>query len=713
MSDALLRTPFPERAGAALKDTFLQEALKIATTKFIDLRKESFAGFPQGEALRDRARAIKEATLQHLDVHLERLADNVERLGGHVHWATTAEEAREMVLRLCRDRGVRMAVKSKSMATEEIDLNEALEHAGVTPVETDLGEYIIQLAHEKPSHIIAPAIHKTKGQVAELFSRELKGDFEADPEVLTAVARKALREKFLQADMGITGANFAVADTGTVVLVTNEGNGRMVTSLPRIHVALMGVEKVIPSMTDLVVFLAILARSATGQKLSSYTTLVRGPAAGGRARGAGGVPPDPPRQRPLAADRLHAAGGALLPALRRLPQRLPGVSPDRRPRLRLHVSGARSASCSPRCSRATSRCASWPTPRRSAGRARTSARCGSTSRACWSSCASTSTGRRSRRGRSGWCSRRSGACSCRRPRYRLSAAVGRWAQRPFVRQGASARAAAGLRQVDEDPRSPAGGRADVPGAVEGAAVTGRAEFIERIRREVSKTPGLFGASTAPRPADPAAAAETVRRELAERWPEALERFRVEFERVAGVFHRVPDLARGARRDRRHRPRVRREEPGHLGSGRARLRRGARARPARASRSSRRRAGEEDEAARLRHREQAARAQVGVTGADFVLAETGTLILLSGVGAAALDLAAARRARGGVRPRRAARDAGAGGHHAGGAPRGSGPRHVGRDDQLHHRPSRTADIELTLTRGVHGPKEVHAIFVEAP
>ncbi|MDP2625811.1 MAG: lactate utilization protein B, partial [Candidatus Rokubacteria bacterium] len=146
-----------------------------------------------------------------------------------------------------------------------------------TPVETDLGEYIIQLAHEKPSHIIAPAIHKTKGQVAELFSKELKGHFVADPEVLTGAARKELRQKFLQADMGITGANFAVADTGTVVLVTNEGNGRMVTSLPRIHVAVMGIEKVIPSMTDLMLFLAILARSATGQKLSVYTTLVRGP----------------------------------------------------------------------------------------------------------------------------------------------------------------------------------------------------------------------------------------------------------------------------------------------------------------------------------------------------------------------------------------------------------------------------------------------------
>jgi L-lactate dehydrogenase complex protein LldF len=287
MSEPALRTPFPERASAALKDAFLQEALTIATTKFIDLRKQSFAGFPEGETLRDRARAIKEATLQKLDVYLEQLADSVERLGGHVHWAASGDEARDIILRLCRDHGVRTVVKSKSMATEEIELNEALEHAGVTPIETDLGEYIIQLAHEKPSHIIAPAIHKTKGQVAELFSKELKGRFAADPEVLTAVARRELRQKFLEADMGITGANFAVAETGTIVLVTNEGNGRMVTSLPRIHVALMGIEKVIPSMTDLVVFLAILARSATGQKLSSYTTLVRGPRQPGEQDGPG------------------------------------------------------------------------------------------------------------------------------------------------------------------------------------------------------------------------------------------------------------------------------------------------------------------------------------------------------------------------------------------------------------------------------------------
>jgi L-lactate dehydrogenase complex protein LldF len=285
MSEEFLATPFADRAGAALRDRFLQEALTIATTKFIGLRREAFDNLPEGDLLRDRARAIKEATLQRLDFYLGQLVDNVERLGGHVHFADTGDEAREIVLGLCRDKGVRMAVKSKSMATEEIELNDALERAGVTPVETDLGEYIIQLAREKPSHIIAPAIHKTKGQVAELISAAAHERLPADPEVLTAAARVLLREKFLQADMGITGANFAVADTGTIVLVTNEGNGRMVTSLPRIHVAVMGLEKVVPSMTDLMVFLAILARSATGQKLSSYTTLVRGPRQRGELEG--------------------------------------------------------------------------------------------------------------------------------------------------------------------------------------------------------------------------------------------------------------------------------------------------------------------------------------------------------------------------------------------------------------------------------------------
>ena len=170
----VLTTAFRRRADDALKDAFLQQALTVATTKFIELRREAFGRFPEGEALRDRARAIKEATLQHLDRYLEQLIDNVERAGGHVHFATTPEDARRIVLDIAKRTGTRMAVKSKSMATEEIHLNEALEAAGVTPVETDLGEYIIQLAHERPSHIIAPAIHKTRGQVAEMFSKELR-----------------------------------------------------------------------------------------------------------------------------------------------------------------------------------------------------------------------------------------------------------------------------------------------------------------------------------------------------------------------------------------------------------------------------------------------------------------------------------------------------------------------------------------------------------
>jgi L-lactate dehydrogenase complex protein LldF len=299
------------RAGEALQDGFLQQALTIATTKFIDLRREAFGEFPEGDALRDRARAIKEATLQRLDHYLEQLIDNVERLGGRVHYAATPEDARRIILDIAQRTGSRMVVKSKSMATEEIHLNEALEAAGITPVETDLGEYIIQLAHERPSHIIAPAIHKTKGQVAELFARELdRPDVPADPEVLTAIARAELREKFLQADMGITGANFAVADTGTVVLVTNEGNGRMVTTLPRVHVAVMGVEKVVPSMSDLAVFLSILAKSATGQKLSVYTTLVRGPRAATELEG-----PDEFHLVLLDNGRIDQIGGTLREAL--------------------------------------------------------------------------------------------------------------------------------------------------------------------------------------------------------------------------------------------------------------------------------------------------------------------------------------------------------------------------------------------------------------
>ncbi len=275
----------PARARAALGDRFLQQALGTATGRFQAARHAAFAGLPGVEAYRERARRIKEATLQRLDEHLGRLADQVERAGGVVHWAADAAEARAIVLGLARERGVRTVVKSKSMATEEIHLNDALAAAGLAVAETDLGEYVIQLAHERPSHIIVPAIHKTKEQIAALFEAETRRPVAADPVALTRVARAALRERFLAADMGITGVNFAVAETGTLVLVTNEGNGRLVTTLPRIHVAIMGIDKVIPSLSDLVVFLQLLPRSATGQVLTTYTNLVRGPRRPGEADG--------------------------------------------------------------------------------------------------------------------------------------------------------------------------------------------------------------------------------------------------------------------------------------------------------------------------------------------------------------------------------------------------------------------------------------------
>jgi L-lactate dehydrogenase complex protein LldF len=268
---------FSENVREALADRKLQGALSKATVRFMASRSEAFAEYPEGEALRDQARRIKEKTLAALGHYLAELAEAVRRAGGTVHWAADAREAQEIVVGLARQHGVRLAVKSKSMTTEEIGLNEALEEAGVEPVETDLGEYIIQLAHEAPSHIIAPAIHKSKEDVTELFVDKLGSPRLSRHQELALEARRHLREKFRRAEMGITGVNFAVADTGSIAIVENEGNARLSTSLPRVHVAVMGMEKVIPDLASLAVFLKILARSATGQKMSSYVSLITGP----------------------------------------------------------------------------------------------------------------------------------------------------------------------------------------------------------------------------------------------------------------------------------------------------------------------------------------------------------------------------------------------------------------------------------------------------
>ncbi len=270
---------FYERVEDALKDTQLHTALDIATTRFTSSRAKSLSELPEADALRDHARRIRAHTIAHLDQYLAQFADAVEQQGGQVHWAATAEEATRYVVELAQTRGVELAVKSKSMVSEEVGVNHGLEAAGIRVMETDLGEFIVQLANEKPSHIVTPVIHKTKEDVAELFREKLQATEAdlADVANMTALVRRTLRVDFLRADMGISGANFGVAETGSICLVTNEGNGRLTTTAPRIHVVIMGLERLVPTVEDLSVMLQLLARSSTGQKLSVYTNIVTGP----------------------------------------------------------------------------------------------------------------------------------------------------------------------------------------------------------------------------------------------------------------------------------------------------------------------------------------------------------------------------------------------------------------------------------------------------
>ncbi|MFN8496220.1 MAG: LutB/LldF family L-lactate oxidation iron-sulfur protein [Anaerolineae bacterium] len=271
--------PFDERVRDALAKPSLGQALARATQRFYFGRILTWQGLGDYQTARHTARAARRRAVDHLDETLQRLADNVAANGGHVHWAADAAEANAIVLDICRAANARVVTKSKSMLTEEIALNDALEAAGITVVETDLGEWIIQLAGETPSHIIAPAIHKTKAEVAELFSRVLGRPVSPDASIpeLTRIAREQLRQRFLDADVGISGVNFAIAESGTVSIVTNEGNGRYVTGLPRVHIAMMGAEKVIGTWEEWAATLKMLTRSATGQLISSYVSTVSGP----------------------------------------------------------------------------------------------------------------------------------------------------------------------------------------------------------------------------------------------------------------------------------------------------------------------------------------------------------------------------------------------------------------------------------------------------
>jgi L-lactate dehydrogenase complex protein LldF len=270
---------FKARAHGALADARLQSVLKRFGSGFADKRaaaREAY-GVEAFEELRRASEAIRNRGLAALDVWLLRFEEEATRRGSKVLWAKDAEEIRRHVLEICARHGVKKAIKSKSMVSEEAGLNEALEANGVTPVETDLGEYIIQLAKEPPSHIIAPAIHKDKEQVSDLFAEHHRRPRLTDTEALTREAREMLRAHFLSAELGISGGNFLVAETGSVALVTNEGNGRMVTTLPKVHVAITGIEKVIPTLEDLSTLNRVLPRSATGQEIENYFTIVTGP----------------------------------------------------------------------------------------------------------------------------------------------------------------------------------------------------------------------------------------------------------------------------------------------------------------------------------------------------------------------------------------------------------------------------------------------------
>jgi L-lactate dehydrogenase complex protein LldF len=267
---------FPKAARAALADTQLRRNLGRATSTIRAKRAAVVAEVDDWEALREAGAQIKDRTLRHLDVWLERLEASVQRAGGTVHWARDGAEACAIVAQVARAHGSDEVIKVKSLATDEIGLNDALARAGVHAVETDLAELIVQLSDDSSSHILVPAIHRNRAEIAALFRRELGADVSSDPAELTAAARAHLRAKFLSVRVGVSGANFAIAETGHVVVVESEGNGRMCTTLPEVLVSVVGIEKLLPRWRDLEVMLQLLPRSSTGERMNPYTSIWSG-----------------------------------------------------------------------------------------------------------------------------------------------------------------------------------------------------------------------------------------------------------------------------------------------------------------------------------------------------------------------------------------------------------------------------------------------------
>lgn len=273
----LIGTGLKRRTEQALADDFLRKAVSFTTDKLRGGKYKAMDELGNWELWRQRGKEIRQHTISHLDYYLNQFAENVAKTGGHVHFCPTGDDAVHTFLEIANQHKARLVAKGKSMVTEEIHLNQILEQHNIEAIETDLGEYILQLAKETPSHLIIPAIHKNKQQIASLFSEKSGQQFEPVTKQLADYAKQKLRNYFLEADIGLTGCNFGVAETGSITLVENEGNGRMVSTQPKVHVVIMGMERLVPSLADLEVMLNLLARSATGQKLTSYTSLITGP----------------------------------------------------------------------------------------------------------------------------------------------------------------------------------------------------------------------------------------------------------------------------------------------------------------------------------------------------------------------------------------------------------------------------------------------------
>ena len=277
---------FEKRVDQGIQNAFMRSAVSSAQERLHGTRLAAAEELGNWEEWRNHAEEIRQHVLENLDYYLYQLSENIAKLGGHVFFAETAEEATDYIKQVALQKKAKKIVKSKSMVTEEINMNAVLEGIGCEVIETDLGEYILQVDdHDPPSHIVAPAIHKNKEQVREVFAKKLNYTKSSDAGELTNHVREVLRQDFMTADIGVTGCNFAIAETGSVSLVTNEGNGRLVTTIPKTQITVMGMERIVPTHEEFEVLVSMLTRSAVGQKLSSYVSAITGPRREGEVDG--------------------------------------------------------------------------------------------------------------------------------------------------------------------------------------------------------------------------------------------------------------------------------------------------------------------------------------------------------------------------------------------------------------------------------------------